>query len=326
VTGPRHTVYINGDRHYDHNGLHVGWTSALGRINKPALPQWYANQAAKRAADNRKALADMTDAEAYEFVKGAANSNRNGAARKGTEVHEIVGAMIKGEDIDASDAALPWVAGAQAFVDDVRPVVSMIETSVYTDRLMAAGTFDLLASVLPGVPSLPCPCLIDLKAGNNVWPEAQVQVTAYGVLSEYWLDDSDRQQEWQRPASGLIVHLQPGGHYRLFPCGFEEPHRRAALAALELYRWEKTRPELSAIFVPPPEPAQVAFDVAYNKAVLVQFRADLQQLGPDITAEVQRLCVDRGYVLTAQGMTADAEDFIRGQIRMHLAERMQRNG
>jgi len=119
-------------------------TSILKVIDKPALLQWAARQAAK---------AVLLDPKAYdtpEKAAGAIYSLQESAKTRGTDAHEVAekfsDAYIAGKaDEFVSDN--PYFPAIKAFFDTMHPTVLYREVTLVNTRHMYAGTADLIAKI-----------------------------------------------------------------------------------------------------------------------------------------------------------------------------------
>ena len=127
----------------------------------------------------------------YKFLasKGwdEAQSIKEAAGQKGSRVHKGIEILLAGGPLQINDV-LPDNDGNQAefsveewecliaFADwfkETKPEVLQTEQSVFNFKLNHAGTLDLKCKIGDAI------WIIDLKTGQNIWPEYDIQVNGY---------------------------------------------------------------------------------------------------------------------------------------------------
>lgn len=207
-------------------------TTILDRnINKP-LAHWAANTVARCAMDNlpyltrsSRAIPDRIDA--YEWLRGAAERTKDARGGIGSAVHALIehrvlGTPVPPEISDDEDMA-PYLTHFEAFVKDWRVTFTASEMIVGNRTHLYAGTLDyLLRSPLIsdalGVPEH-LEIAGDTKTGGEldvkgVYPDAALQMSAYGHAEFAQLRDGSRMPMPQVADRGVVLHLRPEG-YRL---------------------------------------------------------------------------------------------------------------
>lgn len=116
---------------------------------------------------------------------------RDKAAREGTQVHEGIEKLIKGEKLDWVDEygnakynlqVWKMLLKFQDFYNLVKPVPLASEMFLYSDRYQYAGTTDFLCKV--GNEEYSETWLIDFKSSNHVGLSYNLQLSAYGKALE----------------------------------------------------------------------------------------------------------------------------------------------
>lgn len=152
-------------------------------IEKPALKQWAAKEAAAWAATHVDLLPAIGEAD---WIGQAANAHRRTSGRKadhGTDVHEVVRALAGfGEAVDVPDDLRPKVEQAAKFLDawGVREIAA--ERPCYHPTWQYAGTFDLLATLDADDGAT---WLLDWKTGSGPWTEQTLQLAGYAACEFY---------------------------------------------------------------------------------------------------------------------------------------------
>lgn len=116
---------------------------------------------------------------------------RNQAAREGTQVHEGIEKLLKGEKLDWVDEygnarynlnVWKMLLRFQDFYNTVKPETLASEMFLYSDKYQYAGTTDFLCSVK--IPDMKETWLIDFKSSNHVGLSYNLQLSAYGKALE----------------------------------------------------------------------------------------------------------------------------------------------
>ena len=219
-------------------------TTILDVINKPALKQWAANQAATYVIENfnevhKTLMKDRT--EAHDLIKFAHKRYTDTASDMGTHAHACVEAYIRGEDIP--EPIPPHMDHFYAWCKEYEPKFVECESTVYNRAVGYAGTMDLIA-IIDGARTI-----VDIKTGKNVWPEAALQLAAYSrgefigrqeVAGEtggtqHYEYIEEPMQEVQRAA---VLHLRMT-QYKYIPCRIDDEVFRAFRYVNEVFRWQQ---------------------------------------------------------------------------------------
>lgn len=207
-------------------------TTILDRnINKP-LAHWAANTVAKCAMDNlpyltrsSRAIPDRIDA--YEWLRGAAERTKEDRAGIGSAVHALIEHRVLGTpvppEIDDDEDLAPYLTHFEAFVKDWRVTFTASEMIVGNRTHLYAGTLDYLLRSPLIAEALGVPAHLDIagdtKTGGEldvkgVYPEAALQMSAYGHAEFAQLRDGSRVPMPPVAQRGVVLHLRPEG-YRL---------------------------------------------------------------------------------------------------------------
>ena len=116
---------------------------------------------------------------------------RDKAAREGTQVHEGIERLLKGEQLDWVDEygnarynlnVWKMLLRFQDFYNTVKPTTLASEMFLYSDTYQYAGTTDYLCSV--EVPDIKETWLLDFKSSNHIGLSYNLQLSAYGKALE----------------------------------------------------------------------------------------------------------------------------------------------
>jgi hypothetical protein len=245
MTSPKR-AYIdgNGDRLYvnlDVTRRNLAVSSALGVLDKPWLPKWYAKIVAENAAellgiwfyddDMPVALLPYYDdhSEDIDFelladdLAASPEWERDEAGGLGDEVHSAAERILvasRGNPEAAS--ALLWMEsegydglsgecasrldGMMDWLRDNKVEVLMTEFTVFNDTHNYAGSCDILARVNGEL------MFIDVKTSKNWDDKFPLQIAAY-ANGEYGVDDKDNRfelPEGVHDAGGAVLWLKDG--------------------------------------------------------------------------------------------------------------------
>lgn len=177
-------------------------------------------------------------------VMKAGESERDKAAERGTEVHDIIASDTLLRDVPPE--LRPYVEQyARAVIDlGIRPL--LVERTVYNDRYGYAGSFDLLAQVKSHGDRI---YIIDLKTGKGTYPEYALQVYAY--LKGEFIAHGDRVDEkatsiLKKAEGAAILHITPD-KYEWHPIRCDATLDRAYRSLGTLSNWVVTNRDLSSL-------------------------------------------------------------------------------
>lgn len=213
--GRNHAYYLN-DQKLD------GVTTLLGNgLPKPALINWAANATAEAAVDRWDELSELSHSERLKTLKGARYAITDEAKQRGTEVHDLAEKLALGEEVEVPDAIAGHVQSALRFLDEFKVETLLTETSVYHEKALYAGTFDLLLK--SGLPEHAGKIILaDWKTSRSgIYPETALQLTAYAKATHY-LDPKDAVQANDLGVTDLWgIWIRSDG-YEVYPMEFSE--------------------------------------------------------------------------------------------------------
>lgn len=241
-----------------------GVTTALGKgLPKPALLPWGIRSVAEYAADHLDLLVQMQPMGRQAIVdalKQSPYTQRDEAANRGTEVHNIAEQLIHGREVDVPEELAGHVESCVRFLDDWQPTPVLVEAVVANRRWGYAGTLDFIADLPSGQRAI-----FDYKTSRSgIFGETALQAAAY-VGAEVYLDADGN----EHPMIGGItaaygVWIRADG-YDVIPLEFGEHVWKAWLHVLYVARQADAIKKWTRDPVAPPEPAlpvHVAGDAA----------------------------------------------------------------
>lgn len=216
----------------------MGVTTALDVLDKPALRNWYANEAAKRAVNEWERLTELPITERLEYIKTGPRDRMVAAALRGTEIHGLGEKLAHGESPDVPPEHVGPVEAYARFLDawDIEPIAS--ETPLANTEHKYAGTADLWCKVGKRDGAV---ALVDIKTGKGVYNETALQLAAYRYSD---LLQPEKGVEIATPPVDLVyvAHVLPDD-VRMVPVTADERTFRAFLYVLtvarERARWEE---------------------------------------------------------------------------------------
>lgn len=209
----------------------IGVTTAIDVLDKPALRNWYAEQAAKRAVDEWERLTGMTVSERLEFIRYGARDKVQAAALRGTQIHDLGQKLAEGAEVDVPDEHVGPVQAYARWLDkwDVETIAA--ETPLANTQHKYGGTADLWGRVGRRDNAV---CLLDIKTGKGVYDETGLQLAAYRYAD---LMQPEKGVEIATPAVDLVyvAHVLPDD-VRMLPVKADQSTFRAFLYVLQVHR------------------------------------------------------------------------------------------
>ncbi len=225
-TPKSHYYTINGKRA-------IGVTTALNALPKDALPRWYARTVAEHVVDNFRDVASMLAEDGRQatvnYLTGLPNQKRDSAAERGTDVHEIVYHLAKGEPVDVPASVEPYVRGALMYLDEWQPTTVLSETVVASYAHGYCGTFDSIDDI-PRLGRVG----VDWKTGRGIYGNHVLQLAAYRFADVY-LDEDGVERPMIPVEDTYILHIQPDD-YELIPVVAGPEQHELFVRVLNMYR------------------------------------------------------------------------------------------
>lgn len=243
MAGPRNSTTARGKRFYSwRNESYWSVTTIIsGGIPKPALLPWGIKMVAEAAVEICEQLPSMVAADrdsAIRFLKGSPYAKRDAAADLGSLVHQTIEAHALGKpQPEAPLPVRPYMRSFRMFLEDIQPVFTATEASVYNRTEKYAGTLDGIATMTLPLQERPGSYLIDAKSGKGVYPEVALQLAAYRHAEFIGLPDGS-EAPMPKVDGALALHLTPAG-YRLIEVQADDEVFRAFLYAREVFRWSE---------------------------------------------------------------------------------------
>lgn len=256
-TAPIRRVDTARSHYYvDANGERVpGVTTILSEgIPKPALINWSANSTAAYAVDHWDELSGLTPSARLEKLKGARYAEKDAAANRGTEVHNLAEPLARGEEVEVPDALAGHIESYIQFLEEFAVRVVLLETTCMSHKYGWAGTFDAIFEFPNGLKGLPMPCpriLVDLKTNRSgIFGETALQLAGYRYADTY-VDEDGNEQPMLEVDGCAAVHITADGAY-LIPVIAGEEQLRQLRYAKQVAEFTKVSRDLVGAAIEPP--------------------------------------------------------------------------
>jgi hypothetical protein len=248
MVGPKHAKSQGSTRTYTHptrNVTYYSVTTILNALSKPALPYWAAAETAVAALAHRDLLRQMEESEgteaAIDWLKGAPWRKSKKARDLGSAIHGATEAyVLGGPQPDVAPEVAPFLRHYLDFLDDWRPEIELVETTVWNHTQAYAGTLDAVMRLEGMALVMDTKTTAEPKPDRKSkppYPEAAMQVAAYRYAEVLTLANGD-EQEMPPTDGGAVLVLWPD-HYDLVPVRCDEEVFRAFLFVREAFRWQE---------------------------------------------------------------------------------------
>jgi hypothetical protein len=242
---------------YELDGKAVsGVTTLLKKgVPAPALIGWGIKSVAEYAADHLPQLLEMESmgrGAVVAALKQAPYSQRDAAAHRGTEVHELAEKLIVGDEVEVPDELAGHVESYVRFLDDWDPKPILVEFTGANRKWWYAGTGDLVADIGPDR------WLLDVKTAKGVYGENAMQTDAYRNFEFHLAADGSEQPMPDGITRLGVIHVRADG-YDLVPLRSDgEPFKTFLHAAFVAKREDEIKDYVGAPLTPPTRTENVA--------------------------------------------------------------------
>lgn len=216
----------------------TGVTTILSVIAKPALIQWFANEAVKyliehgklNSGANRGLVDEYTvTLDQLEAAKTAHRIKKEKAADLGTETHALIETLIK-DAISKTSGVIGLTEHenkqVKHFLDwSKENKVKFLESEVhiYSKELWVGGICDIVCEIDGQV------WIGDIKTSSNIYPEHFFQCAGYDICLK-------EMKMYENVAGYVILNLTKTGQFKEKRSASNGDNIKAFRAALDLYR------------------------------------------------------------------------------------------
>jgi hypothetical protein len=202
-------VFFEKSHRYKLDGKWVpGVTTLLSKgLPKPALVRWAAKTVAEFVASNPEdveTLRRMGHGPMVDALKATPWQERDDAAVRGTDVHDIAEKLVHGEEVAVPEHLADSVNGYVRWLDasGVEPIWT--ERPVASRKWWYAGKPDIVCRIGADV------WLLDWKTARGVYGDNALQVCAYGN-AEFSAATPEDEEPMPHIDRYGVVHIQPDG-------------------------------------------------------------------------------------------------------------------
>ena len=195
----------------------TGVTTILnGGIPKPALVWWAGGVVAKFVADpdNADKVAELLAGDqdsAVKFLQLLPNKERDSAAERGTEVHDLAEKLATTGEVDAPEELVGFIEGYLDFLDRWQITPALVEVVLANREHWYSGKVDLLATspLLMSAADIAAGKVIqiDLKTSKGVYMETALQTAAY-ARAEFYMDGG-KEVPMPEVVKNFVGHVTP---------------------------------------------------------------------------------------------------------------------
>jgi hypothetical protein len=238
---PRNSRSAGNRRYYDWRGERFWSVTTLTKGGLPegyGLAKWKRYSVARGAVEAAQAgilmpMIERAPRAAIEYLAELPFQKQADAADLGTAIHDAIESrLLERPAPDPPEAALPYLAQFERFVERYQPEFLLSEASVYNRTHMYAGTLDSVVKIGGRL------YVLDVKTGSGIYPEVALQLAAYRNAEFIGAPDDSEQPMFETEPVGIGLHLQPD---------WFEPHRvdlrqdvfDVFLYCRETFRWDQ---------------------------------------------------------------------------------------
>ena len=209
----------------------AGVTTVIGSLDKPALRQWYASQAAERAVNHWDELAERSLTERLEFIKYGPRDIVKAAGIRGTQIHALGEKLAHGEPVDVPDEHVGPVEAYARFLDEWQIETIAAETPLASTEHHYAGTADLWCRIGARDNEV---ALIDNKTSRGIYSETGLQLAAYR-FTDLLQPQAGVEIATPEVSATYVAHILPDT-VRLLPVVADRSVWRTFLYLLQVHR------------------------------------------------------------------------------------------
>lgn len=241
MTSPKiDTVKKGGSRFYldpvDPTVRVPGVTSVLNMLPKPFLKWWAAKVVAETAVENAGTVVQMMLSGerqgAIEFLKKSPDRFTGKAADMGTEVHDLIEQLARGEKIGRVHPDVkPYIDGWRAFNEEFEPEYLFVEETVWSDTYGYAGSFDAIVKINGET------IMLDNKTTRSgVHEEVALQMAAY-INADHIVNADGTTTPLPAMSGAAVLHLRPEAT-KLIPVAVNDELFEAFKALLAVWKYD----------------------------------------------------------------------------------------
>jgi hypothetical protein len=241
-----------GHHYVDAKGVRVPGVTTIVKNGVPkgdALVGWAAKSTAQYAVDHAATLAEMGPAARYEKLLKARYEDRDTAANRGTAVHRLGEALLRGESPMVPAELVGHVESYAKFLDEFQFEAVHVEFGCISYRFGRSGTADVCGWLThPDMGRILG--LLDVKTSRSgIFGEVALQLAGY-LFADYWHIDGVETEPLAVDGC-FALHVRADG-YSLHPLEVTEEEHRMLWHAQCLGTWAKDSRDLVGEPIIPP--------------------------------------------------------------------------
>jgi hypothetical protein len=224
-----------------------GVTTIIGNgLPKPALINWAGNVTAEYAVDHWDELTQQAISDRLNVLKKCRYAERDAAANRGTQVHNLAEQLVHGTEVDVPDELAGHVESCVKFLDDWKVTPVVVERPVFNRTQRYAGTLDIVADLSDGRR-----LLIDYKTNKSgPFGEVALQLAAYRY-AEFYLDEASAEIPMPEVEGCAVAWIRADG-YELVPITAGPEQLRAFLYVAQVAQFADIARDLIGEALTPP--------------------------------------------------------------------------
>lgn len=220
-----------------------GVTTLIGDgLRKKPLEAWGIKSVAEYVADNLEdvyAMRSMGRDAIVAALKQSPYSDRDRAARRGTEVHKHGEQLIRGEEVEPPDELAGHVESYVKFLDEWKPTPILVEAPVASRRWGYAGTLDSVLELPDGRR-----VIADIKTSRSgIYAETGLQLAAYRYAEFYLHDGEEHPMDEIGITDAVGIWVRADG-YDVLPIRADEDQFNKFLHISVGARWQKNNDDV----------------------------------------------------------------------------------
>jgi hypothetical protein len=142
-----------------------------------------------------------------EVLKTVQYGERDAAANRGTQVHDLAERLARGEEIEVPDELAGHVESYLKFLSEWQPSNALLERVIVNRRWRYMGKFDMIADF----PVLGRG-LVDIKTSKSIYDEVGLQLCAYAEAETMISEDGQTEEPMPEVEWCGAIHVRADGY------------------------------------------------------------------------------------------------------------------
>lgn len=142
-----------------------------------------------------------------EVLKSVQYGERDAAANRGTQVHDLAERLARGEEIEVPEELAGHVDSYLRFLEEWKPTNALLERVVVNRKWRYMGKFDMVAD-FPGHGR----GLVDIKTSKSIYDEVALQLCAYAEAETMLSEDGLSEEPMPSVDWCGAIHVRADGY------------------------------------------------------------------------------------------------------------------